>query len=295
MSWRVWLAFAALSVIWGVPYFFIRIAVQEVPPLVVAWARITLAALILLPIAWRRGVLASLRGHWAAVLGFAVVEFVVPFSAIAVGERWIGSAITGILIAGVPLTVVILARFFGVHEPLGRRRLLGLVLGFLGVAALVGFGPVSGVQGWMGVGCMLLATVGYAIGPLIIQRHLSGLDFLGPVAASLTIASLVLLLPALLTLPSHLPSTVALASIAVLGVLCTAIAMLLMFYLVTRAGAARASIITYINPLVATVLGAGILDERLGPGGMSAFAIILAGSWLATRAVVGNDLSPETR
>ena len=137
-----------------------------------------------------------------------------PFSAISVGERWIGSAITGILIAGVPLTVVILAHFFGVHEPLGRRRLLGLVIGFCGVAALVGFGPVSGVQGWAGVGCMLLATVGYAAGPLIIQRHLSGMDSLGPVAASLTMASLVLLLPALLTFPSRLPSAVSLPSIA---------------------------------------------------------------------------------
>jgi drug/metabolite transporter (DMT)-like permease len=284
MSWRVWLAFGALSVIWGVPYFFIRIAVQEVPPLVVAWGRITLAALILLPIAWRRGALGTLRRHWAAVFAFALVEFVVPFSAIAVGERWIGSAITGILIAGVPLTIVILARFFGVHEPLGRRRLLGLVTGFLGVAALVGFGPVSGVQGWAGVGCMLLATVGYAIGPLIIQRHLSELDSLGPVAASLTIASLVLLLPALLTFPSRLPSAVSLSSIAVLGVLCTTVAMFLMFYLVAQAGASRASIITYINPVVATLLGVGFLHERLGAGGIIAFAIILIGSWLATRS-----------
>jgi drug/metabolite transporter (DMT)-like permease len=294
MSWRVWLTFGALSVIWGVPYFFIRIAVQEVPPLVVAWGRITLAALILLPIAWRRGALATLRGHWAAVWGFAVAEFVVPFSAIAVGERWLGSAITGILIAGVPLTIVILSRFFGVHEPLGMRRLLGLVTGFLGVAALVGFGPVSGVQGWAGVGCMLLATVGYAVGPLIIQRHLSAMDSLGPVAASLTIASLVLLLPALLTFPTHLPSALSLSSIAVLGVLCTAIAMLLMFYLVGHAGASRASIITYINPVVATLLGAGFLHERLGVVGTIAFGIILIGSWLATRASTGVAPVAET-
>jgi drug/metabolite transporter (DMT)-like permease len=293
MSWRVWLTFGALGVIWGVPYFFIRIAVQEVPPLVVAWARITLAALILLPMAWRRGGLGTMRGHWGAVCVFALVEFVVPFSAISFGERWIGSAITGILIAGVPLTIVILAQFFGVHEPLGRRRFLGLMTGFLGVAALVGFGPVSGAQGWAGVGCMLLATLGYAAGPLIIQRHLSGMDSLGPVAASLTIASLVLLLPAVLTFPSRLPSAVSLASIAVLGVLCTAIAMLLMFYLVAQAGASRASIITYINPAVATLLGAGFLHEHLGAGGFMAFAIILLGSWLATHTAAPVPLSAE--
>ncbi len=293
MSWRVWLTFGALGVIWGVPYFFIRIAVQDVPPLVLAWARVTLAALILLPVAWRRGALGPVRRHWAVVCGFALVEYVVPFSAISVGERWIGSAITGILIAGVPLTVVILAHSFGVHEPLGRRRLLGLVIGFLGVAALVGFGPVSGVQGWAGVGCMLLATVGYAAGPLIIQRHLSGMDSLGPVAASLTMASLVLLPPALLTWPSQLPSTVSLLSIAVLGVLCTAIAMLLMFYLVAQAGASRASIITYINPVVATLLGAGLLHESLGAGGFIALGVILIGSWLATRAAAPASLIGE--
>ena len=283
MSWRTGLTFGVLCLIWGVPYFFIRIAVQEVPPLVVAWGRLTLAALILLPIAWRRGALPAVRARLGAVCVFALVEFVGPFSAICIGERRIGSAIAGILIAGVPLTIAVISRFFGVHEPLGTRRLLGLAIGLLGVIALVGFGPVSGSQAWIGVGCLVLATVGYAVGPLIIQRHLARLDPLGPVSASLGIASLVLLLPALLTFPAHLPSKVALLSIAVLGVLCTAIAMLLMFSLVNQAGAARASVITYINPVVATALGAGLLHEHLGTGGYVAFGVILIGSWLATR------------
>jgi drug/metabolite transporter (DMT)-like permease len=283
LSRRAWLAFAALSLIWGVPYFFIRIAVQEVPPLVVAWGRITLAALILLPIAWQRGALAPLRPHLGAVCAFALVEFVVPFSAICIGERWIGSAIAGILVAGVPLTIALMSRFAGLHEPLGPRRLLGLVIGFLGVAGLVGLGPVSGVHGWIGAACMLLATLGYAAGPLVIQRHLAQLQPIGPVAASLSVASLVLLLPAMLTLPSQVPPMVDLGSIIVLGVLCTAIAMWLMFSLVADAGAARASVITYINPIVATLLGAGLLHEHIGAVGLIALVVILAGSWLATR------------
>lgn len=282
MSWRSWWVFGALSVIWGVPYFFIRIAVQGTPPLVVAWGRITLAALILLPLAWRRGALGSLRAHLGAVCAFALAEFVVPFSAICIGERWIGSAIAGILIAGVPLTIALISRFFGMHEPLGPRRLLGLLIGFLGVAGLVGLGPVSGTQGWLGAGCMLLATVGYASGPLIIQRHLAHLPPIGPVSASLTIASVVLLLPALITLPAQVPPPADLGSIVILGVLCTAIAMLLMFTLVTDAGAARASVITYINPIVATLLGAGLLHERIGVTGLIALFVILLGSWLAT-------------
>lgn len=280
------MAFAALGIIWGVPYFFIRIAVQEISPFVVAWSRLTLAALILLPIAWHRGALRPLRNHRGAVCAFAVVEFVVPFSAISFGERWISSSITGILIAGVPLTIVLISRFFGVNERLGRRRIAGLALGLCGVVALVGFGPISGPLGWAGVGCMVLATIGYALGPLIIQRHLQGLDSIGPIAASLTLASAILLLPALATFPDHWPSAVTLYSIAVLGVLCSAVALLLMFYLVRIAGASRAAIITYINPAVATLLGVGLLHESLGPGGIVAFIVILVGSFLATHRPV---------
>jgi drug/metabolite transporter (DMT)-like permease len=282
LSWRGWAAFWALGIIWGVPYFFIRIAVQEISPFVVAWSRLTIAALILLPIAWHRGALRPLRTHVVAICVFAAVEFIVPFSAISFGERWISSSITGILIAGAPLTVLIMARFLGMDERLGPRRVAGLVLGLCGVVALVGFGTVSGPLGWAGVGCMVLATIGYAAGPLIIQRYLHGLDSIGPIAASLSVASLVLLLPAAATWPERWPSTAALTSIVVLGVLCSAIAMLLMFYLVRAAGASRALIITYVNPAVATLLGVGVLHEHLGSGGVTAFVVILIGSFLST-------------
>ena len=130
---------------------------------------------------------------------------------------------------------------------------------------------------------MIVSALGYAIGPLIIQRHLSDLDSIGPLAAALAIATAVLFVPALFVLPTHAPSVTAIASIGVLGILCTAIAMLLMFYLVNHAGPSRATLITYINPAVASLLGLWLLDERLGPGGVSGLVLILLGSWLATR------------
>jgi drug/metabolite transporter (DMT)-like permease len=139
---------------------------------------------------------------------------------------------------------------------------------------------------------MVLATIGYAIGPLIIQRHLSKLDSAGPAAGSLSIASLVLLVPALLNFPTHQPSSTALTSIAILGVFCTALAMLFMFYLVSHAGASRASVITYINPVVATLLGTTQLHEHLGLAGAVAFALILLGSWLATRGTPQHGEAP---
>ena len=284
MSWRAWGAFAALGIIWGLPYFFIRLSVLELSPVVVAFGRVALGTLILLPVAWRRGALRSLGRHKAAISAFAFAEFIIPFSVISFGEQWISSSVTGILIAMVPLSIALIQRFFGVHEHLGLWRILGLGLGFVGVAALLGFGTISGPMGWAGVGCMLIATLGYAIGPLIIQRHLGGLDPYGPIAASLTVASAVLLVPAILTFPTHMPSVLALTSMAILGVVCTALAMLLMFYLVGHAGASRAAVITYINPAVAALLGVWLLHERLGLGGILAFVLILLGSWLATRA-----------
>jgi drug/metabolite transporter (DMT)-like permease len=283
VSARAWLAFGTLGIVWGLPYFFIKLAVEELSPFDVAWGRITLAALILLPIAWRRGALRALGTHKAAVFAFAMVEFAIPFSAISLGERWISSSVTAILIATVPLIIALISRFFGLHERLGPVRLTGLIVGFGGVVALVGFGSLSGPLAWAGVACALVGPIGYAIGPLIIERHLHAVDSIGPVAGCLSIASLVLLVPAMLTLPARMPSATALVSVVILGLVCTALSMLLMFYLVKTAGASRASIITYINPAVATLLGVALLDEHLGVWGLLGFALILLGSWLATR------------
>lgn len=283
MSARAWLAFLALGITWGLPYFFIKIAVQELSPFDVAWGRITLAALILLPIAWRRGALRALSAHKVVVLAFALVEFTVPFCLISMGERWIPSSVTAILIATVPLIIALISRFFGVHERLGAARLIGLLVGLAGVVALVGLGTLSGTLAWTGVGCVVLSTFCYAIGGLTIQRYLHAVDSIGPIAGSLAISSLLLLVPAMVSLPHRMPSALALSSVAVLGLVCTALSMLMMFYLVKNAGASRAAIITYINPAVATLLGMALLDERLGTWGVIGFGLILLGSWLATR------------
>ncbi|MEA3174955.1 MAG: hypothetical protein QOF42_2366, partial [Gammaproteobacteria bacterium] len=133
MAWRAWLAFVALGIIWGLPYFFIKIAVQEVPPLMLAFSRLLLSTLVLLPIAWRRGALRGLWSYKLPILAFALAEFAVPFSLISIGERWISSSVTGILIAMVPLSIALIQRFFGVRESLGGWRISGLLVGFIGV------------------------------------------------------------------------------------------------------------------------------------------------------------------
>jgi len=284
MTPSAWGAFIALGIIWGVPYFFIKVALEEVSPLFIAWSRVALASLILLPIAWRRGALAQLRGHWGAVLAFAVIEFAIPFASISIGEQWIGSSVTGLLIAMVPLSIAVISRSFGVHEPMTGARLTGLLVGLAGVGLLLGFGSVQGPLGWAGAGLMLVATLGYAIGPLIVKRWLSGIDSYGPVTGSQFVASFLLLPGAIAGWPATMPGTRTLFAIAFLGVFCSALAMLLMFHLIRTAGPGRASVITYVNPAIATLLGVAVLHEPLGWSGYAAFGLILLGSWLATRA-----------
>ena len=283
MSWRASLTFIALCVIWGLPYFLIKIALVDLSPAVVAWGRITLGAAILLPIAWHRGALRPLLAHKAAVVGFAVAELVIPFFMVALGERWISSSMAGILIATVPMTVVMLAPAFGLKEPLGARRLAGLAIGFCGVIALLGIDRISGPLQWAGVCCMLAAVIGYAAGPLIVQRYLGDVDELGALAASLAVAAIILLPLAALSTPDHAPALPAIAAVAVLGIVCTTVAMLLYFYLINAAGAARASVVAYINPAVAALLGVLVLDEHFGLGATLGLALILGGSWLATQ------------
>jgi drug/metabolite transporter (DMT)-like permease len=282
VTWRVWLAFAALCVIWGLPYFFIKLAVLEISPAAVAWSRLALAAAVLLPIAWRRGAFVGIGRYAGAILGFAVIEMVIPFVLIGWGERWVSSSLTGILVATVPLTVIVLSPLFGAHEPLGWRRLLGLATGFAGVLVLLGLDAPGDLRWWLGALSVMGATLGYAVGALIVQQHMKGLDQLGGLAASFVVAAIVLSPVAWWFAPAQLPSPAVLDSLLVLGIVCTALAMLLYFFLIRRAGAARAAVITYVNPAVATLLGVGVLHEPAGPGLGAGLALILTGSWLAT-------------
>jgi drug/metabolite transporter (DMT)-like permease len=282
VTWRAWLAFAALGVIWGLPYFFIKLALADIAPACVAWGRIALGAAILLPVAWKKGVLPSVAAHKGAVVAFAFAELVGPFFLISLGESWISSSLAGILIATLPLTVILLSPLFGLREPLGKRRWVGLGVGFVGVVVLLGIGTVHGLWAWLGVGCLLLATVGYALGSMIVQKHLTNTDELGAVAISLGIAAVALLPVAAWSIPSRPPSPLSLFSVGVLGIVCTALALQLYFYLIARAGAARASVITYINPAVAALLGVGILHEPFGLAAAVGLALILLGSWMST-------------
>ena len=292
MKLKTLLLFGLLCVFWGIPYFFIKLALTDVSPFCVAWSRITLGALVLIPVAWHRGALRPALRHYWAILAFTITELVFPFSLIAIAERSLSSSITGVLIATVPLTVVIIAPLFGVRETLSLRRLLGLLVGLTGVVVLLGFDTISGTAQWLAVAGLFVAVIGYAAGPLVVQRHLAGVDEIGAVAVSLGVASVMLLPFAAATLPHHLPSTQSLLSIAILGLISTASAMLLYFQVIHAAGAARASVVAYVSPAIAALLGVLVLHEQFGVGMAAGLALILVGSALGSGGARASD-SPD--
>jgi drug/metabolite transporter (DMT)-like permease len=284
MSRRAWGAFAAVSVLWGVPYLFIKIADDGgMPPLVLAWGRVALGAVVLLLISWRAGTLSGLRGRGPWLVAFAVLEIAIPFPLIALGETKIASSTAAIVIASVPLIITLLVLRFEPAERVTGRRLFGLLVGFAGVAALVGV-DVSGDGGeLLGVGAVLIAACGYASAPLILNRHLIDLDPTAVMAACLTIAAVILTPFAVVDWPTSTPSGGAFAAVAALGLLCTALALVLMAILIGAAGPARASVITYINPVIALALGIAFLGESPGAGSLVGLVLILIGSWISTR------------
>jgi drug/metabolite transporter (DMT)-like permease len=279
---RAWWLFAASSVIWGVPYLLIRVAVEAgVPPAFVAWARVAIGAALLLPVALHRGALRGMQGRAGAIAAYAACEIAVPFVLIAMGERYISSSLTAILIATMPLFVALLSvRLSPADKPTGLR-LIGLVIGLGGVVALLGIDVAGRRNELLGAALVLVATLGYATAPIIVSRRLADLDPLGPVAASLTVSA-VALLPAVFATPPHAIPASALWAIAVLGVVCTALGLIVFFQLIAEAGPSRASVITYINPLVAVLLGVVVLDEHLGAMSAVGLLLILGGSWLST-------------
>ncbi|MEA2444024.1 MAG: hypothetical protein QOJ12_1316 [Thermoleophilales bacterium] len=284
MSARAWAAFAAVSTLWGIPYLFIKVAVDDgVPPLFLAWARVTLGAAVLLLVAWRAGVLGTLRGRWRPVAAYGVIEVCIPFPLIAAGEKHVASSLAAILIASVPLIIALLALRFDHSERVGGRRLVGLLIGLGGVVALVGIDLSGRTDELVGAAAILVAAVGYAAAPLLIlKRHLSQLDPRATMAGALLVASVLLAPFAIATPPSSMPSGNAIASLVVLGVFCTAAAFVFFGALIAEVGPSRASVITYVAPVVAVALGVTVLDERPGVGAVAGLLLILAGSWLST-------------
>lgn len=281
MTQRGLLLFALMSVIWGIPYLFIRVAVAEISPAALVLARTALAAAILLPIALVRVDLRPVLARWRWVVAFAAVEIAVPWVMLGSAEQHLSSSLTGLLIAGVPLVGTVLALATGGADRLGRTGLVGLMIGLIGVAAIVGgdyatSDPTALLQ-------IVVVVIGYAVGPAILARRLGGLPTVGVMAVSLALCAVVYVPIAALQWPQVVPSTNVIAAIVILAVVCTAAAFLVFAALIDEVGPVRATVITYVNPAVAAVLGVLVLHEVFTPSMGIGFVLVILGSTLATR------------
>jgi len=273
--------FALMSVIWGIPYLFIRIAVAEIEPSVLVFVRTTIAAAILLPLALTRVDLRLVLARWRWVVAFALVEIAIPWVMLGSAEQHLSSSLSGLLVAGVPLVGAVIAFVSGGADRFGRTALAGLLVGLVGVLAIVGADfqatdPPSLVE--MGV-----VVVGYALGPAILARRLAGVPSVGIMALSLALSASIYLPIAAAQWPAAPPSVKVIAVIVILGVVCTALAFILFAALIAEVGPVRATVITYVNPAVAATLGVLVLGESFSPAMAAGFGLVIMGSALATR------------
>lgn len=282
MNRRSWLLMALLAALWGASYLFIKVALEDdVPPIFIVFVRIALGALVLVPLAWKAGVLRGI-GRWTGPIAFmAIVQVVVPFLLITYGEQHIASSLTGILVSAAPIfTALIAARYDDDERPHGIAT-AGVVMGIIGVVLLFGV-DLSGDSAALAGGLMvLLASLGYAVGALYLKHRLQGVPPIGIAAMTMLIGTVVLALPALFALPPHVPELKTFGSLVALGAGGTGIAFAIFYTLISEIGPGRASLVAYIAPGFAVVYGVTLLSESITIAAMVGLVLILAGSWIA--------------
>ena len=282
MSRRGWVLFVAMSVIWGVPYLLIKVAVDEVSPVVVVFVRCVVGAALLLPWVLARGQVRPALRHWRALLVFTVLEMTAPWLLLSYAEVTLSSSLTGLLVASVPFVAALAARLLGDEERLTPVRLAGMGLGVVGIAALLGF-DAEGVA-LLPVLAVVLVVLGYGTAPLVASRALGDVP-------GVAVSAIALVLTAVVYAPFAVPrweqvtaaSATALGSLATLGVVCTGIALVLFFALIREVGPQRALVITFVNPAVAVLAGVLLLDEPFTLGLAVGLPLVLLGCVLATR------------
>lgn len=291
MSRRAAALFVAMGVLWGIPYLLISVADRGVSPPLLVFVRTAVGAAVLLPVATRGGGLRLPRACWRWLALYTAVEIAVPWVLLADAERHLASSVSGLLVAAVPLVGTAVNRLTGGREHIGHRQVLGMVVGLAGVLSLIGLRVGFGRP--RALAEMAVVIVGYALGPAVLDRRLGDLPATGVVAASLGLCALVYLPAAVVSWPARLPAGSVLGALVALGLACTALAFVLFFHLVAEVGPVRATVITYVNPAVAVILGVLVNGEGFTVGMGVGFALILAGSVLAGRSARPAPLRPN--
>jgi drug/metabolite transporter (DMT)-like permease len=290
MTRRSAVLFCAMCVIWGIPYLLIRVAVREIEPGTLVFMRTAIGGVILFPVALRKGGFRPVFQRWRPLLAFAVIEMAIPWLFLSDAERHVSSSLSGLLIAAVPLVGIVVARVTGSTERTSHLQYAGLFVGLAGVVLLVGldFGQVH-IQALAEV---LVVVVGYATAPVIMARRLADLPSVPVVCVALLMVALGYLPYAVVRWPRTITAEET-GSVVVLGLVCTALAFVIFFALISAIGPARATVITYVNPAVAVLVGITVLNESFTLGMALGFPVILGGSVLAARSVEDDALAPD--
>jgi drug/metabolite transporter (DMT)-like permease len=286
---RGWVLFTALGIIWGLPYLLIKVSVRELSPVFLVFLRTGGGAVILVPLAAVRGQLRPVLKHWRPLVVYTIVEIGVPWVLLFHAEQRLSSSLSGLLIAAVPLVGALLAWLTG-SDRLDPTRIIGLAVGFAGVALLVGF--AVGRSDLWAAASIGGVVVGYALGPWVIARHLSDAPPLGVLTGSFVLCAVAYAPLAAFNLPHHGVSASVVESVVTLTVVCSVVAFLVFFALIAEVGAYRATVITYVNTAVAVLLGVSVLGERFGVATGAGFSLILAGCFFATRRARTPDAPP---
>ena len=285
MSKAGWGRFLLLGLLWGIPYLFLKVAVEEISPSVIVFSRVLIGGLICLPIALRGSKLKVASNYWPFLILYSITEMIGPWYLITHAEKEITSGLTGLLVATVPIWSAILASIFGDHTVWHKGRLFGLVIGFIGVVFVVGVESLGGNQDILSIGMVILAAIGYAYAINMINRRIPPVPGIAINTWAMIITSIVYLPFAIINWPSKTPSLEAVGSVIALGVFCTAIAFIYFFKLIAEVGPPRASLITYLNTAVAVLLGVVLLSEPITLGIAIGLPLVLIGSYFASRKV----------
>jgi drug/metabolite transporter (DMT)-like permease len=277
---RAWVLIGVLAALWGASYMFIKVGLDDLSPVWLVFVRTALAAVVLVPLALSRGVLGAARGAygWVALLGG--VQIAAPFLLISLGEQHVSSSLAGILVSAAPIWTALLAMRFDAAERSRGWSLVGVLVGIAGVALLFGVDLTTGTGEILGGLAILFASLGYAVGAMVVKHRVRGVPALGIVAWTTTVgaALMVPLLP--FSAPDHAPALDTVGAMLALGAGGTGLAFLIFYTLVGEVGPARASLVAYVAPGFSVVYGALLLDETIGVATIGGLALILAGSYL---------------
>ena len=286
MSRKSALIFALVSVLWGIPYLFIKVAVDEesgYAPAIVVFGRVLIGAAILIPLAIKdRSIFAAIRGiKYVAV--YALLEMVIPWILIGTAEQKISSGLAGLLIASVPIWSNLITYFQGDKDALKANRIVGISIGFIGVVLIVGIESFTGSSDPLSILMVIVSAIAYAYAVIMIRNKLPDVSGIAINAVAMVLTAIFYLPFTIALWPDHTVSRQATYSVIALGIFSTGIAFAFFFTLMADIGPTRASVVTYWNTAIAVVLGVIILSEPITVGIGIGLPLVMLGSWLVNR------------